>query len=78
MKAVADDNIYRWEENLLIKIAKRLREDCFDVSTNVYQYKDVKNYNYVMGAGIADKIINYKFSFKKSKKNLLLNNYYVN
>jgi hypothetical protein len=66
VKAVADDNIYRWEENLLIKIAKRLREDCFDVSTNVYQYKDVKNCNFVMGAGIED--INFKIACDRKKR----------
>lgn len=66
VKAIADDNIYRWEEHLLIKIAKRLREDCFDVSTNVYQYKDVKNCNFIMGAGMED--INFKIACDKKKR----------
>ncbi|MBV7276441.1 hypothetical protein I6U48_26530 [Clostridium sp. PL3] len=69
VRVVKDDDIYTWEEKLLIKIAKRLREDCSDVSTNVYQYKDVKNCNFIIGSGFQDII--FKVAYDRRKRVLI-------
>ena len=57
-KVEENDKIYSYEEKLLINIVKRLREDCSEISTNVYQYKNVNGNNFILGSGYED--ITYK------------------
>lgn len=48
-----EDN-YSYKEKLLIDIVQRLREDCREISPNVYQYKAVSKNNFGIGAGYED------------------------
>jgi|GEM_PF-5892148 len=57
---------YNYEQRLLIDIAKRLREDCGEVSTNVYQFKEVKNNNFIIGSGFQDIVFKVSSDRKKT------------
>ncbi|UZW12881.1 hypothetical protein OSC52_13585 [Clostridium pasteurianum] len=61
-----NDTKYTYQEELLISIAKRLREDCSKISTNVYQYKIVKNNSFLIGSGLED--IAFKISLDRKGK----------
>lgn len=49
------ENCYSYEQELLISLIERLRLDCWDISTNVYQFKRVDNgKNFTLGSNFDD------------------------